>query len=140
MTPWTVACQAPLSMEFSWQEHWIGLPFPSLGDLPDPGIQPTFPTLASRFLGRLNELRSCAEILVTGERDPQQKPKRDWCLQSGVMAAYERRSKILVFKRFQSGIRKKICTIFTRRWSQENSRKHAIGIKLLTFILKVLES
>ena len=38
-TPWTVAYQAPLSMGFSRQEHWSGLPFPSPGDLPDPGIK-----------------------------------------------------------------------------------------------------
>ena len=38
--PWTVACQAPLSMEFSRQEYWSGLPFPSPGDLPDPGTNP----------------------------------------------------------------------------------------------------
>ena len=41
-TPWTVACQAPLSMGFSRQEYWSGLPFPSPGDLPDPGIKPGF--------------------------------------------------------------------------------------------------
>ena len=41
VTPWTVAHQAPLSMGFSRQEHWSGLPFPPPGDLPDPGIQPT---------------------------------------------------------------------------------------------------
>ena len=40
VTPWTVACQVPLSMEFSKQEYWSGLPFPSPGDLPDPGIKP----------------------------------------------------------------------------------------------------
>ena len=39
-TLWTVACQAPLSMGFSRQEYWSGLPFPSPGDLPDPGIEP----------------------------------------------------------------------------------------------------
>ena len=38
-TPWTVACQAPLSMGFSRQEYWNGLPFPSPGDLPNPGIK-----------------------------------------------------------------------------------------------------
>ena len=38
-TPWTVACQAPLSMEFSRQEYQSGLPFPSPGDLPDPGVE-----------------------------------------------------------------------------------------------------
>ena len=40
-----IAFQAPLSMGFSWQEYWSGLPFPSPGDLPDPGIEPRSPTL-----------------------------------------------------------------------------------------------
>ena len=40
VTPWTVAQQAPLSMEFFRQEYRSGLPFPSPGDLPDPGIEP----------------------------------------------------------------------------------------------------
>ena len=40
VTPWTVACQAPLSLGFSRQESWSGLPFPTPGDLPDPGIEP----------------------------------------------------------------------------------------------------
>ena len=44
-TPWTVAYQAPLSMGFSRQESWNGLPFPSLGDLPHPGIKPRSPAL-----------------------------------------------------------------------------------------------
>ena len=38
---WTVTSQAPLSMEFPRQEYWSGLPFPSPGDLPDPGIEPS---------------------------------------------------------------------------------------------------
>ena len=42
-TPWTVACQAPPSMRFSRQECWSGLPFPSPGDLPNPGIKPRSP-------------------------------------------------------------------------------------------------
>ena len=42
-TPWTVARQAPLSMEFSRQKYWSGLPFPPPGDLPDPGIEPMSP-------------------------------------------------------------------------------------------------
>ena len=44
-TPWTVANQAPPSMGFSRQEYWSGLPFPSPGDLPDPGIEPGSPAL-----------------------------------------------------------------------------------------------
>ena len=50
--PWTVACQAPLSIEFYRQGYWTGLPFPSPGDLPDPGIEPISlpsPVLAVRF-------------------------------------------------------------------------------------------
>ena len=44
-TPWIVACQAPLSMVFSRQEYWSGLPYPSPGDLPDPGIKLGYPAL-----------------------------------------------------------------------------------------------
>ena len=40
LTSWTVACQAPLSMEFSREKYWNGLPFPSSGDFPNPGIDP----------------------------------------------------------------------------------------------------
>ena len=47
--PWAVACQAPLSMKFSRQESWSGLPFPPPGDFPDPGIEPTLPALGGRF-------------------------------------------------------------------------------------------
>ena len=43
MTLWTVASQAPLSMGFSKQEYWSGLPFPPPGDLPNPGIEPRSP-------------------------------------------------------------------------------------------------
>ena len=43
VTPWTVACQAPLSMRVPRQEYWSGLPFPSPGDLPEPGIKPESP-------------------------------------------------------------------------------------------------
>ena len=44
-TPWTAACQAPLSMGFSRQEYWSGLPFPSAEDLPNPGIERRSPAL-----------------------------------------------------------------------------------------------
>ena len=45
VTPWAVAYQAPLSMGFSRQEYWSGLPCPSPGDLPNPGIEPRSPAL-----------------------------------------------------------------------------------------------
>ena len=50
VTPWTVARQALLSMEFSRQEYWCGLPFPFPGDLPDPGIEPRSPALQADIL------------------------------------------------------------------------------------------
>ena len=50
VTPWTVAYQAPPSMEFSKQEYWSGLLFPSAGDLPDPEIEPRSPTLQADVL------------------------------------------------------------------------------------------
>ena len=49
-TPWTVALQAPLSMEFSRQEYWSGFSFPSPGDLPNPRIEPGFPTIQADSL------------------------------------------------------------------------------------------
>ena len=49
-TPWTIACQAPLSMKFSSQEYGSGLPCSPPGDLPDPGIEPAFPALQSDSL------------------------------------------------------------------------------------------
>ena len=51
VTPWTVAGQAPLFMGFSRQEYWTGLPFPSPGDLLNPGMEPVpAASLAGRFL------------------------------------------------------------------------------------------
>ena len=50
VTPWTVAHQAPPSTGFSAQENWSGLPFPSPGDFPNPGIEPRSPTLQADAL------------------------------------------------------------------------------------------
>ena len=50
LTPWTVAHQGTLSMGFPRQEYWSRLPFPSPGDLPNPGIESRFPTLQADFL------------------------------------------------------------------------------------------
>ena len=49
-TPWTVAYEAPQSMGFSRHEYWSGLPFPSPGDLPNPGIEPGSPALEADAL------------------------------------------------------------------------------------------
>ena len=63
-TPWTVGHQAPPSMGFSRQEYWSGLPFPSPGDLPDPGIEPGSPALQADALtseppGKPNKIVGC---------------------------------------------------------------------------------
>ena len=50
VTPWTIAQQAPLSMGFSRQEYWSGLPFPSPGDLPNSGLKPRSPALQADSL------------------------------------------------------------------------------------------
>ena len=61
-TPWTVARQAPLSMGFSRQEYWSGLPFPPPGDFPDPGIKSRSPALQRDSLP--SEHRSVVEMKI----------------------------------------------------------------------------
>ena len=63
MTPWTVACQVPLSLEFSRQEYWSEQPFPSPGDLPNSGIEPRFPALQVDSL-LLEQPRKPSKVLV----------------------------------------------------------------------------
>ena len=67
-TPWTVAHQTPPSMEFSRQEYWSGLPFPSPGDLPNPGMGPGSPALQVDSLPE-------SEI-VSSDSEPPEKPMR----------------------------------------------------------------
>ena len=69
-TPWTVAYQAPPSMGFSRQEYWSGLPFPSPGDLPDPGIESGSPTsradaLTSEPPGKPYNVLNFQQIIIT---------------------------------------------------------------------------
>ena len=78
---WTVAHQAPRSMEFSKQEYWRGLPFPSPGDLPGPGIEPeslASPALASGFFAtsatwNINNLRYVDDITLMAESEEELK-------------------------------------------------------------------
>ena len=74
-TPWTVAYQAPPSVGFSRQEYWSGWPFPSPGDLPNPGIEPGSPTLQADTLpseppGKLwrpaQRICACYSLLILG--------------------------------------------------------------------------
>ena len=64
-TPWTVACQAPLSMGFPRKEYWSELPFPSPGDLSDSGIKLRSPVLAGRFFIAEPPGKPCS-VLGTG--------------------------------------------------------------------------
>ena len=68
-TPWTVAHQAPLSVKFSRQEYWSGLPFPPPGGLPDPGIEPTSPVSPALaggfFITEPHELPSIIYLYVS---------------------------------------------------------------------------
>ena len=76
-TPWTVANQVPLSMGFSRQEYWSGLPFPSPGDLPDPGIKPTSlasPALAGEFFATRSGLFGSKYMSL----NPQILTVREW--------------------------------------------------------------
>ena len=62
-TPWTVAYKVPPSMEFSRQEHWSGLPFPSPGHLPDPGVEPVSPALQADAFTCLSHQGSPSQVL-----------------------------------------------------------------------------
>ena len=65
-TPWTVAYQAPQSMEFSRQEYFSGFPFPSSGDLPNPGIKLASPALAGGFFNTVppGKLVDAVEVML----------------------------------------------------------------------------
>ena len=65
-TLWTVVHQAPPSMGFSRQEYWSGLPFPSLGDLPDPGIKPGSPALEADALSSEPPGKPMSMMLAVG--------------------------------------------------------------------------
>ena len=65
-TPWTVACQAPLSVGFPRQEYWRGLPHPPPGDFPDPGIEPYL--LTSTLLGEFFTTSSIWEAQIHTDR------------------------------------------------------------------------
>ena len=69
VAPWTVACQAPLSMGFPRQEYWSGLSFPSPGDLPDPGMESVSPALAGGFFTHC-ATREAQLSLCTTATDP----------------------------------------------------------------------
>ena len=102
-TPWTVAHQAPLSTELSWQEYLSGLPFPPPGDLPDPGIKPISPAWADKCF--------TPELYMKGNMGP-------WSVQKGPLHHSGSLEFTLV-------VREKHTTILTERvlWSDLHFRK-----------------
>ena len=66
MAPWPVACQAPLSVAFPRQKYWSGQPFPSPGDLPDPGIELVSLALAGEFFTTEPEIKLASAVLAGG--------------------------------------------------------------------------
>ena len=78
-TPWAAACQAPLSMGFSRQEYWSGLPCPPAGDLPQPGTEPLSPALQvdSQSLSQLG--RNCSNNTISGRRGKLRTLPCCWC-------------------------------------------------------------
>ena len=83
-TPWTIAHQAPPSMGFSRQEYWSGFPFPSPGDLPDPGIKPGFPTLeADALTSEPPGKKSFGKVSPSSTGDPNSVPGLGRCPTAG---------------------------------------------------------
>ena len=79
--PWTIAYQAPPSMDFSRQEYWNGFPFPSPGDLPYPGIKPGSPTLQADRLpseppGKPNKYIKTTQFTDEGNKSLRAEAKR----------------------------------------------------------------
>ena len=76
MTPWTAACEVPLSMGFSRQDYWSGLPFPSPGDFSNPGIKPGSPALQVDFLpAELPGKQMRVNVVTRGIRSAKSEPK-----------------------------------------------------------------
>ena len=100
VTPWNVAHQAPPSMGFSRQEHWSGLPFPSPGDLPDPGIEPRCSALQTDAL--LSEppakpyhiLEKACSLFSNSSQPRGQMDKRLWTILTESLNSEDRNARV----------------------------------------------
>ena len=92
-TPWTLAHQAPLSMGFTRQEYWSGLPFPSPGDLPDPGMEPGSPALQADSIVWATRPKV---IAISFSRGPSWPRDGTWvsCTASRLSTVWATRSKV----------------------------------------------
>ena len=105
VTPWTAACQASLSMKFFRQEYWSGLPFPSPGNLPDPGIEPRSPALQADYL----------------PAEPQGKPKNTGVGSQSLLQRSWPRNQTRI-----SCIARRLFTSWATREAQENWNRQPI--------------
>ena len=129
MSPWTVACQAPLSMGFPKQEYWNGLPFPFPGDLPNPEIEPLLlksPELAGRFF-------SFTEGLQTYFLHKQKKKEKTVQLKQGLKDLNRHISKeyiqmAKVYKKMTTAPVIKKCTLKPQKYHLTSLRISVIKI------------
>ena len=92
-TPWTIARQAPLSMGFSRQECWSGLPLPSPGDPPDPGIEPASLNISCtgrQILYHLRHLGRAAQLHPAQTADPPNRDLKKWLLISNLIPSWSK--------------------------------------------------
>ena len=127
--PWTIACQTPLSMEFFRQEYWGGQPFPSPGDLPDPGMEPGSPALqADSLLSEPPEIPRF-EIFSKLTKGPwkRQLQRRKERRKEGIKEKKGRQGKRDRKKEFMENLGKEIKSFRRRKiagWPQFSLQKH----------------
>ena len=98
MIPGTGALQAPLFMGFSRQEYWSELPFPSPGDLPNPGMKPTSPALAGRFYSTELPGKSISQYFSAIKRNKIQSFVEMWMdLESAIQNEMSEREKQILY-------------------------------------------
>ena len=109
-TPWTIACLASLSLRFSRQKYWSGLPFPSPGNLPDPGIKPRSPALQADSLP--TELQEKRSRIMQSPLPPSSSDSNFTFCQITVEAGC--REKSLIILGFQVGMTEHCIQVFRK--------------------------
>ena len=116
-TPWAIAQQTPLSMEFSRQEYWSRLPFPSPGDFPNPGTKPTSlasPALAGRFFyqGATWEApRNWKQNVLQGQRDLTGESEPALCQASHILVRTQRKHNTTKTFNDKAGSSSQVCSV-----------------------------
>ena len=128
-TPWTVAHQAPLSMGFSRQEYRSGLPLPSPGDLPNPGIKPRSPTCRQTLYHLSHQGSSIFEgsKCLKGKKERKKICVGKWWARGGLFAILNKvireslLSEVTFEQRLESGLRGKTCAFGGRALRQREN-------------------